>query len=62
MPDELFFHTSIRAAHACGHGLAITLEDVGKVEPFGSMSSSNFPLSTWILQSTFFRMHGISSI
>ena len=35
MPDELFFHTSIRAAHACGHGLAITLEDVGKVEPFG---------------------------
>lgn len=35
MPDELFFHTSIRAAHACGHGLAITLEDVGKVQPFG---------------------------
>lgn len=35
MPDELFFHTSIRTAHACGHGLAIALEDVGKVEPFG---------------------------
>ena len=35
MPDELFFHTSIRAAHACRHSLAITLEDVGKVEPFG---------------------------
>lgn len=35
MPDELFFHTSIRAAHACGHGLTITLEDVGEIKPFG---------------------------
>ena len=35
MPDELFFYTSIRAAHACGHSLTITLEDVGKVQPFG---------------------------
>ena len=35
MPDEFFFQSSIRATHACGHGLAITLEDIGKVEPFG---------------------------
>ena len=35
VPDELFFHTSIRTAHACGHSLTITLKDVGKVEPFG---------------------------
>lgn len=35
MPDEFFFQSSIRAAHACGHGLAIALEDVGKVQPFG---------------------------
>ena len=35
VPDEFFFQSSIRAAHASGHGLAITLEDVGKVEPFG---------------------------
>lgn len=34
VPDEFFFQSSIRAAHASGHGLAITLEDVGKVQPF----------------------------
>ena len=35
MPDEFFFQSSIRATHARGHGLTITLEDVGEVKPFG---------------------------
>ena len=35
MPDEFFFQSSIRASHARGHGLTITLEDVGEVKPFG---------------------------